>query len=211
MKAPLAPLEAHNFPSGKLEEEMAAALNRRNDLAALSQADEAQGAATSAARLSYGPRVNAYGNWENDAASIGGASGSNWIAGVQMSIDLLPFSKRSQLAHEKAGKVRIDAEVESYRQRIRVEVSRAHIQLQTAQLSLETANAARTQSAESLRIVRNRYDAGLATMTDLLRAEDAERQSQIDYWHAVYGNTMAYVQLLLATGTLTPDQAEGLE
>jgi outer membrane protein TolC len=67
------------------------------------------------------------------------------------------------------------------------------------------------QSAESLRILKNRYSAGLATITDLLRAEDAERQSQSNYWHAVYGNAMAYSELLYATGNLTPDAAEELQ
>jgi outer membrane protein TolC len=67
------------------------------------------------------------------------------------------------------------------------------------------------QSAESLRIVQNRYKAGLTTMTDLLRAEDAERRSQNDYWRAVYGNTVAYAELMYATGTLTPDSAENLQ
>jgi outer membrane protein TolC len=67
------------------------------------------------------------------------------------------------------------------------------------------------QSAESLRILKNRYSAGLATITDLLRAEDAERQSQSNYWHAVYGNAMAYAEQLYATGTLTPDAAEELQ
>jgi hypothetical protein len=45
----------------------------------------------------------------------------------------------------------------------------------------------------------------------LLRAEDAERQSQSNYWHAVYGNAMAYAELLYATGTLIPDAAEELQ
>ena len=67
------------------------------------------------------------------------------------------------------------------------------------------------QSAESLRILKNRYSAGLATITDLLRAEDAERQSQTNYWQAVYGSAVAYAQLLFAQGTLTPDAAEGLQ
>ena len=89
-------------------------------------------------------------------------------------------------------------------------MSQAHIRRQTAELQVETAQAAMDQSAESLRIVKNRYDAGLATITDLLRAEDAERQSQFNYWHAVYGNAMAYTELLYATGTLTPDAAEEL-
>ena len=56
------------------------------------------------------------------------------------------------------------------------------------------------QSAESLRILKNRYDAGLATITDLLRAEDAERQSQSNYWHAVYGNAMAYANCFMRPG-----------
>ena len=96
-------------------------------------------------------------------------------------------------------------------QHLRLEVSQAHIRRQTAELQVETARAAMDQAAESLRIVKNRYDAGLATITDLLRAEDAERQSQFSYWHAVYGNAMAYTELLYATGTLTPDAAEELQ
>jgi outer membrane protein len=207
----LAPIEPRDLAAGDLEQEVATALKNRKDLNALGQADQAQNAAVSAAKLSYGPHVNAYGNWENDAASIGGANGSNWVAGVQIGIDLLPLSKRSQLAHEKAAKTRVDALLESYRQHVRVEVNQAHIQRETARLSMKTARAATEQATEGLRIVKNRYEAGLATITDLLRAEDAERQSQTSYWHAVYGNTMAYAQLLFATGTLTPEAAEDLQ
>jgi outer membrane protein len=210
-QTPLAPLEARNYPAGELAQEIETAAKNRKDLAAMSQAEQAQSAAASAAKLSYGPRVSAYGNWENDAASFGGANGSNWVAGVQISLDLLPLGKRAQLAHENAARANINAQVESYRQRVRVEVSQAHIQRETARQSMETAHAAIDQATESLRILKNRYEAGLATITDLLRAEDAERQSQTNYWHAVYGNTMAYAQLLFATGTLTPEAAEDLQ
>jgi outer membrane protein TolC len=92
-----------------------------------------------------------------------------------------------------------------------MQVSQAHTMRATAQQSMETAHAAVEQATESLRIVRNRYDAGLATITDLLRAEDAEKQSQTNYWRAVYGNTVAYAQLLFATGTLTPEATEDLQ
>ena len=105
----------------------------------------------------------------------------------------------------------MNAEVASYQQQVQFQVTRAHVQRETAQLSLETARAAIDQAAERLRILKNRYEAGLATITDLLRAEDAEREAQMNYWHAVYGNTMAYAQLLFATGTLTPDAAEKLQ
>jgi outer membrane protein TolC len=137
--------------------------------------------------------------------------GNNWVAGVQIGIDILPFGKRAEVAREIAVKQRVDAQVASYQQRVRMEVHKAHVQRATAELSMQTAQAALDQAAESMRIVRNRYAVGLATMTDLLRAEDAERQSQTNYWQNVYSNSAAYAELLYATGTLTPQAAEELQ
>ncbi|MGA3161975.1 MAG: TolC family protein [Terracidiphilus sp.] len=207
----LKPIEPHRFPQQPLEEEMATAAKARPDLRSLGEAQSAQVSAVGAAKSEFGPRVSAYGNWEEDRTSIAGSGGNNWVAGVQVSIDILPFGKHAQLARESAGKQRIDAQLAASQLHMRTEVSRAHIHRQTAELSLETAQAAMDQSAESLRILKNRYNAGLATITDLLRAEDAERQSQSDYWHAVYSNAMAYAELLYETGTLTPDAAEELQ
>lgn len=209
--ASLQPIEAHTFPQTSLADELALAAKTRPDLAALSDAQKAQEAAVGAARSDFGPRINAYGNWEEDRGSITSSGGNNWVAGVQISIDLLPLGKREQLARETAARQRIDAQRTQARNQVRLDVSRAHIQRETAEQSLETARAAMDQAAESLRILRNRYGAGLATITDLLRAGDAERQSQTNYWHAVYGNAMAYAQLLYAEGTLTPDAAEVLQ
>ena len=123
-----------------------------------------------AAKSSFGPHVSAYGNWEEDRGSFTSSGGNNWVAGVQIGIDILPFGKRAELAKETAVKQRVDAQLASYR-----------------------------------------YTAGLATITDLLRGEDAERESQSNYWHSVYGNASAYAELLYATGTLTPDAAEELQ
>ena len=207
----LRPITPHDFPQVDLDEELRTALKSRSDLAALNQAESAQAEAVSAARAGFGPRVSAYGNWEQDRPTFAGSGGNNWVAGAQISIDLAPFGKRAQLEHEVAARDSVDAQVAAYRQQVRLQVTQAHIQRQTALLSLQTAQAAVDQSAESLRILKNRYGAGLATITDLLRAEDAERQSQTDYWHAVYGNAAAYAQMLFATGELTPDAAEELQ
>jgi outer membrane protein TolC len=208
---PLAPLEARDFPATNLEQDLATAAGSRKDLEAMNEADQAQSTAVSSAHLGFGPHVNAYGNWENDRDSFGGSGGTNWVAGVQIGIDLQPMTKHAQLGQQKAAKARADAQLDEYRQQVRMQVSQAHTMRATAQQSMETAHAAVEQATESLRIVRNRYDAGLATITDLLRAEDAEKQSQTNYWRAVYGNTVAYAQLLFATGTLTPEATEDLQ
>jgi outer membrane protein TolC len=207
----LKPIEPHVFAQLALDEEIATAAKTRPDLMALTQTQSAQAVAVGAARSEFGPSVSAYGNWEEDRGSLGSSGGNNWVAGVQISVDILPASKRAQLAQESATKQKIDAQLSASQQHVRLEVSQAHIHRKTAELSLETAQAAMDQSAESLRILKNRYGAGLATITDLLRAEDAERQSQSMYWKAVYGNTMAYTELLYTTGTLTPDVAEDLQ
>ncbi len=207
----LKPIEPHTFPQLPLEEELTTAARTRPDLRSLAEAEAAQGSAVGAAKSDFGPRISAYGNWEEDRTSLAGSGGNNWVAGVQISVDILPTGKRAQLAQENATKEKIDAQRVASELHARTEVSQAHIRLQTAELSLETARAALDQSAESLRILKNRYGAGLATITDLLRAEDAERQSQSNYWHAVYGNAVAYADLLYATGTLTPDAAEELQ
>jgi outer membrane protein TolC len=204
-------IEPHPFVQLPLEQEIATAEKTRPDLTALSQTQSAQASGLMAAKSNFGPVVSTYGNWEEDRGSLGSSGGNNWVAGVQISVDILPLGKRAQLAQETAAKLKIDAQLSASQQHVRLEVSQAHIRRQTAELSLETAQAAMDQSAESLRILKNRYGAGLATITDLLRAEDAERQSQSSYWHAVYGNSMAYAELLYATGTLTPDAAEDLQ
>ncbi len=207
----LKPIEPHTFPQFALEQELATAAKTRPDLIALGQTQSAQASAVGAARSDFGPRVSAYGSWEEDRTSFAGSGGNNWVAGLQINVDILPMGKRAQLAREHAAKQKIDAQLVSSQLRIRTEVNQAHIRRRTAELSVETARAAMDQSAESLRIIKNRYNAGLATITDLLRAEDAERESQSNYWHAVYGNAMAYAEQLYATGMLTPDAVEDLQ
>jgi outer membrane protein TolC len=207
----LQPIEPHDFPHVDLQQELAAATKTRSDLKSVCQAQEAQAAAVTAAKLSFGPRISAYGNWEGDRSTFAGSGGNSWVAGVQIGIDLNPFPKREQLKRESAVKERVDAQLSAYQQQVRLQVTQAHIQKRTSQLSLQTARAAIDQATESLRILRNRYGAGLATVTDLLHAEDAERESQNNYWRAVYGNAVAYAQLLFATGSLTPDKAEELQ
>ena len=207
----LTPIEARNYPDGVLSDEIAGALKMRPDLRALEQQQQASAAATKAARDDFGPKVSAYGNWEMDRSSFAGNGGDNWVAGVQLTMDILPLGKRSRLAQEEAAREKAAAQEQTGEDQIRLAVRSAYSRHVTAERIVATAQSSMQQATESLRIMQNRYKAGLSTMTDLLRAEDAQRLSQNDYWRAVYGNTMAYAELLYATGALTPDSAESLQ
>ncbi len=207
----LQPIEFHLYPQKTLAEELAAAMKSRPELKAQLLADAAQTAALQAARADFAPSISTYGNWEQDRTSFTGTGGNNWVAGVQLRLDLLPMAKRAVLAQQKADMQRMNALSNVLQQQVRLEVSRAHVQRQTAELTVQTAKASMEQSSEALRILRNRYNAGLASINDLLQAEDAQRQSQASYWQAVYGNAVAYAQQLYSMGTLTPEAAEVLQ
>lgn len=204
-------LAARNYPDPDLTDAVARALKARPDLEALRRQAEARKETVNAARSAFGPRLSAYGTWEMDRETFAGAGGNNWVAGARLSLDILPFGRRARLAEQEAARLRAEAETRSGEEQIRLAVSRAWNAHRTAQQVVETANASTRQAAEGLRILENRYQAGLSTMTELLRAEDAARRSQDDYWRAVYRNAATYADLLYATGTLTPDSAEKLQ
>lgn len=199
-------LAEHNFPASALTDQVAHAFKTRPDLRSLAFQISAQEAAVKSAKSDFGPRVDVVGSWQTDRHSFAGSSGSNWMAGAELRVDLLPYEKRSRLQQEKASLMRAQAGEELAQNMIRVEVSRAYFGQQSAAKMVEVARSSMAQAAESLRILRNRYDAGLVPLTDVLRAEDADRQSQSGYWQAVYRNALRYAALRLATGTLNPEQ-----
>jgi outer membrane protein len=199
-------LAERNFSTAALVDELEQAFKSRPDLKSLALQTSAQQAAVRSAKSDFGPRVDTFGSWQTDRHSFAGSGGSNWMAGAELRVDLLPFEKQFRLQQEKASLLRSQAGEESARSIIRVEVSRAYFGHQSAAKMVEVARDSMAQAAESLRILRNRYDAGLVPLTDVLRAEDAERQSQHGYWQAVYHNALSYAALRLATGTLNTDQ-----
>ncbi len=204
-------LTEHEFPVSPLSDEVEQAFQNRPDLKSLALQIAAQKAAVKSAKLEFGPRVDAFGAWQTDRPSFAGSGGSNWMAGAELRLDLLPFEKQSRLQQEKASLLRAQAGEESARSMIRVEVSRAYFSLQSAAKMVDVARNARAQASESLRILRNRYDAGLVPLTDVLRAEDAERQSQSSYWRSMYHSALGYAALRLATGTLNPEQVANFQ
>jgi outer membrane protein len=205
------PFSVQRFTAPPLLDAVTQALNIRPDRASLLRQQEAAHAGVQAAHSAFAPVVSTFGSWEVDRESFAGSGGNNWMAGVQLKMDILPIARREELAAAKTAAQRTHAVTDAADNAIRLEVTRAWYAQQTAGRMLDVARSAHVQSEESLRILRNRYDAGLATVTDLLRAEDAERQSAANYWQAAFRNTLAWADLRFAMGTLTADHLEDLQ
>ena len=204
-------LAERDLPAASLEEAEKQAMEMRPDLKRVRSEEAAQQQSVAIAKSAFGPRVNAFAGWEADNPTfLAGGGGNNWLAGVEVQIDLFEGgAKRAQLSREQAMQEKVAAAKEMASDAVRMEVRRAYYDVDAARQQIEVARATIAESQESLRINQNRYDSGLSTITDLLAAEEAARRSQTDYWEAVYRYHTGYANLELASGTLNPQSPGG--
>ena len=160
----LEPLSEHLFTPAALAEEMDQGLHNRGELASLALQTSAQKTMLQAARWAYGPQVNVFGSWQTDRQSFAGSGGEGWMAGAELRVDLLPLAKRLQVEQAQAALQSPQAGEAAVRNQVRLEVSRAYYGLQSAAKMVEVARSSTAQATESLRILRNRYDAGLVSV-----------------------------------------------
>jgi len=198
-------LEERTFPPADVNQLEKTALEKRPDLKRVESERSAQAKSVSMARAAFGPRLNAFGSWEEDSHALGWTGANNWIAGAELQFDLFSGgSKRAALAREKALTERATAAQAGLEDAIRLEVRSAYYDFDAAQQQVAVARSAIAHADESLRINANRYEGGLSTVTDMLRVEEAAHRAKADYWQAVYRMDTSYAGVELATGTLTP-------
>ena len=88
-----------------------------------------------------------------------------------------------------------------------MEVRKAYLDGNAAAQRAATARDASDQAKESLRIIQNRYEAGLTTVTELLRSQTAQLEATTAYLAAVQDWQVARAQLVRAAGVLTPESS----
>jgi outer membrane protein len=151
------------------------------------------------------PVVTGYGTWEADNPSFSEYGGSNWAAGISLRWNL--FAGGSDAAQLDAARKRLEQkrrQIPAMESAMAFEIRRAIIQYHTAEQQVKAAQAAEAQSDEGLRILKNRYDAGLATMTDLLSAEALRSNAHTNLAEAIYRHRLSYAQVEFAAGILAP-------
>lgn len=188
---------------GALRDLESTALNNRPDLKQIRLQEAAQQQSVSIAKASFGPKLNAFASWGTDTVNAFSNGGNNWVGGLELKIDIFSGgAKKANLSQQRATHERVVATRQAFENQVRLETGRAFYDVESACEQVEVARAASSQAQESLRINRNRYDSGLATITDLLQIQQATTQAQTNYWSAVYQCRISYANLQLASGTL---------
>ncbi|MEZ5404418.1 MAG: TolC family protein [Bryobacteraceae bacterium] len=164
---------------------------------------ESQRDAARAARL---PQIVARGMFEADRGRFVTQAGANWFFGAGLRWNLFTGNADKRRVEEAShAMVAATARRKEAAAGIALHVRRARSAVLSAGERVKVADASIAQAEESLRIMRNRYQAGLATVSDLLRNETALLDARTRRLAAVHDQRVASIALEYAKGTLTGD------
>ncbi len=159
----------------------------RSDIQAMHLVTEAYYQQYQAEKMSFMPRLNAFGNFElhDNQAFHGSASG--YLFGAQLSWDILNGTQRFAKAQKsKAEFEKSKFLYQQYLDQSRLELNKVQRMTQDSKHNLELTSQAMRQAKESLRIRTNRFAQGLEKTSDVLLAEMQFSQNQLEYYSTMY-------------------------
>lgn len=206
MRDPLNVLAEPPVSSLSMDEWERAALAERPALRVAELQQQAAAKNRQVAKAEFGPRLGLFANVERDAETLAGPSGTNWTAGARLEWNVFAGGgDRYRVAEAQAREQQATSRLEWFRSGLRLEVRQAFLEVLAAQQRAAASRGAVGQARESLRILQNRYEAGLTTITELLRAETAQLQARTSYLAALHDWHTARAQLERAAGRLTQE------
>ena len=171
----------------------------RSDIKAMQLASKGYEAMNKADKMSFLPRLNAFGSYEMYDNKLLQGNANGYVIGAQLSWDIFKGSKRFGKAQKsKAEFEKSKLEYNQYVSKSNLELNKVKRQLVDAKNRLELTSLAVEQSEESLRIRKNRFKEGLEKTSDLLMAETQYLQKQLAYYQTIfeYNFTNAYLEFL---------------
>jgi outer membrane protein len=199
----LIPASATELSRGDLEKD---AVQNRPELAQARLVINIRESQEKAARASLLPDFFIRAGFEADRQQFFNNGGANWMTAAGMRWNLFRgFSDKARTEAASQEIVRSRAERQLAESGLKLEARRAWLDRQSADQRMEVAQSTVDMATESLRIIRNRYEAGLTDVTELLRAEVAQQEAKTRQMESVRDQRLSVVMMEYTRGTLTRD------
>ncbi len=183
---------------------VAEARENRKDLQALAQQRKAAELGSKAAKAENLPSIAFTGGYV--AADIPKFltvyNAINVGIGVSYNLSNL-WKENSSLRQSQAREKQLAATDELLNDNIKLDVNREYQNTDYSKKRITVFEKSAEQANENYRITKNKYDNGLATMTELLDADAAQIAANVGVINAKADAALAYRKLLQTTGTLT--------
>ncbi len=188
-----------------LAEYQKVALDQRPDYKQADLMAQSGELAVRSSKSNFWPMVSAFGQWETDQQSMGSSAGNNYIYGINVHFNIFNGrSDQARFAESRAQHLRAAAMRDHLGKAVLLQVQKAFLDWETAKERVEVTRQAEAQAEEGLRIIKNRYENGLTTMTDLLRSELALTGSRTNQLRAIFDQCVSVTNLELQSGRLSP-------
>jgi outer membrane protein len=179
------------------------ALQNRKDMQAIGYRKQASQFGIKTAKADYYPSFSLTGGYVALDVPNFITITNAFTFGVGLSYNMSSLWKtNAHVTEAKAKLAEVQANEEALNENIRSEVNEAYLSLLTARKKIEVSQIAIENGRENYKIVKNKYDNSLLTVTDLLDANALMLQSEISLELAKADAIVAYNVLLEKTGTL---------
>lgn len=180
------------------------ARENRKDLQALEKQRQAAALGTKSAKAENLPSIALTGGYV--AADIPKFltiyNAVNVGVGISYNLSNL-WKENSSLKQSQAREMQLAANNELLNDNIKLDVNREYQNTDYSKKRIAVFEKSAEQANENYRITKNKYDNGLATMTELLDADAAQISANVGVINAKADAALAYRKLLQTTGTLT--------
>lgn len=173
--------------------------DNRKDFQAMNKSSEAYRKMMQSGKMSFLPRLNAFGSYELYDTKIFGTAANGYTVGAQLSWSLFDgYKSVGKLQKAKADFQKSELDVKQYKAQSQLELNKTNRQLLDAENKVNLSKLAFEQSQEAQRIRKNRFTQGLEKTTDVLQSETQVAQKELEYLQAVfeYNFTQQYQQFL---------------
>lgn len=171
----------------------------RKDIMAMTKSTEAYHALLKSSKMTFLPRLNAFGTYEMYDNKVFGARAKGYLLGVQLSWNVFDgYKSIGKRQKALADYQKSEAETSQYKAQSQMELNKTSRQLSDAGLKVNLSKLALEQSQEAYRIRNNRFKQGLEKTSDLLGSETQMFQKELEYLQAVfeYNFTQQYLSFL---------------
>jgi outer membrane protein TolC len=151
-----------------------------------------------AALATLGPQVSLFASYSFDnVLDTGEGFDDTYQLGAQVNLRLFDGGAARANAQQQEANIAIaEAQFANLRSQVRFQVEQAYYNLQSNFDNIQTASLAQEQAAESLRLARLRFQAGVGIQSDVLRAQSELTQAEVNRLEAVlgYNRSLAEIQ-----------------
>ena len=178
------------------------AVSRRAEVRAATRRMESARSSIDIAKSSFGPDVTANASYGyRDSVFI--PEDKDWSVGISVNLPLFQGFKRSHdLARARHDLTTREAEIRSLTLKVREEIWSAHIRFREFYEAVQASEAVVLDARESMRVTRERYEAGVATATDLLDSQTTLARAEYVQMESRWSCFSARAALKRAMGTI---------